>query len=531
MEKMNAMRHTFLDKGKLYWPVVVLAVLFLYCYGNTPLVADQYVATGLYIDAGGLVNYTTGYCFWWLCNVNARFFSTLVCGIIEQSVVTNRLGMLAVLCAIPLLGMLVLNIQKNKTLFLLLSCALILLVSLGVQQEVYFYAGLLYLGVVILAEVVAFMTVQLLEKKPDVRFGCGYLFLTMVACLWLESLTAALFVAYICLLLYHYVKARRFSRWLSASVVLSGICLYMMMHRRDAVLSTQTTDMRELLHQVRQVFDVLYYDNAAVTAIMGVLLAIFFTLQWQRTMNKVARKGYVVFALVSLYTGITHASQAYNVQLTAWQQAASLSENVNVIPSAMLHVTSTLLLPPSCNAVRFFLYLLLTLYILIAVVLQRNNLEYLILECVAIVNVGVVSVTSVAIGNAMGGVGQRMVAPSLLLLAVIVSAITAENLQPDKNLSVIKALLIVAAVLFLLKADDYYVRFTKVGKIHRQNLIQIESCAEQQRLGVWDLETDILVLQPIENDLWDYNLEEDDPRYPYFCRFFHLQEDTLVQYQ
>ena len=531
MEKMNAMRRTFLDKGKLYWPVVVLAVLFLYCYGNTPLVADQYVATGLYIDAGGLVNYTTGYCFWWLCNVNARFFSTLVCGIIEQSVVTNRLGMLAVLCAIPLMGMLALNTKKNRILYLLLSCASILLVSAGIQQEVYFYAGLLYLGVVVLAEAVAFMTVRLLEKKPDVRFGCGYLLLTMVASLWLESLTAALFVVYICLLLYHYVKTCRLSRWLSASVIVSGICLYMMMHQRNEYLDKQTTDIRELVHQVRQVFDVLYYDNAAVTAILSLLLALFFALQWQRTMNKVARKGYVVFALVSLYTGITHASQAYNVQLTAWQQAASLSENVNVIPSAMLHVTSTLLLPPSCNAMRFFLYLLLTLFILIAVVLQRNNLEYLILACVAIVNVGVVSVTSVAIANAMGGVGQRMVTPSLLLLVVIMAAVTAENLRPDENFAVIKVILIAATVFFLLKADDYYVRFTRVGKIHRQNLIQIEFCAEQQRLGTWDMETDILTLQSIENDLWVYNLEEDDPRYPYFCHFYHLREGTLVQYQ
>lgn len=525
------MKSTMLQKTKLYWPVIVLAVLFGCCYWNAPLVADQYVSNGLYIDAGGFANYVTGYCLWWLRNVNARFFSVLICGIVEQNVLFNRIGMMAVVLLVPILGMFALKIQKNRPLFLLLTCTLMLIIGAGIQREVYFYAGLLYMGVVVLTEAIALLTAKLLDENPGRRLGYLYLAVALVAGLWLETFTAALFVTYVCLTIYHYWSTRKVSRWLVASVGVSGVCLYLMMHQRGNSLDKQTMDLRELISQGRQVLDALYLENAGITAMLGLLAALFFAIKMRHSLQRRARVLYAVSALALLYIGITHALQAYNVQLAAWQSAVANTGNINAMPSGLLYVVATGLLPPANNSIRFFLYLLLTLFLLLAVVLQHHNREYLILYCVSFVNVGVVSVTSVAIADAMGGIGARMLAPSVLLLAVLMAAITADALQPAESERVVKILMVSITVLFLLKADDYYARFSLVGKISRENAIRIESCVEQQRLGTWDIDTDTMVLKSIPSDLLDHDLEKKDPRYPFFCRFYGLDEETLVAYE
>lgn len=258
---------------KKYSAAYIVGILFFYCFVQIPLHFDQLVAVGMYKEYGGLLNYITGYCWFWATQVNGRFISTLIGGFLEQNYTLMFLVDSVLLAFFPVLCMRTFSKREQDQSKILWSSALVLLLlSRQIEIEVLSYALFIYFFPVLLVlYLITNMEVYIPEKGTAVskKNGLRYLVLVLVLRLWLENITFSMFIVLGCLFLWDWLVNRRKNGYLFGGTALAFLCLLWMARHRTSAAAIKL-GFREYLNQILSeiclMFDTLFLDNAILTA-------------------------------------------------------------------------------------------------------------------------------------------------------------------------------------------------------------------------------------------------------------------------
>lgn len=503
---------------KKYFPVIILGILFLYCYLIMPLAYDQYVSNKLYIHNQGIINWITGYCWYWVTSVNGRFFSVLITGFLEQNRILNTIGMTATMILIPLLGLKIFSVPENqKKYFLLVNVLGLMIVGIELQETVYFYAGMLYLGAVIIVELFYIALLSVLEgNRGNIKF---FYIVCVIGAFWLETLTATLLVCSICLLLYQYIKKKEWSYHLMGAGIIFSIALVVMAYGRQSAIEASSGSLLASIHeQTVLVLRTTFYQNAGVTLIISIVLLIHFIERIVKNKENILRIViYSLFTIFLCYMCILHALVYYNNYISDYC-------NVNEDISRSIIHTSLQLIPQKYIGFQDG-WFVITYLILIGIMIdcaihskhQRSSLTIL---CAAICMIGIPCILNEHFG-------VRIIAPGLELLSVYCAEILLESFSYI-NKDIKKTFYIFSIIILLVLADGYYVRCTNIAEKYRRNLEKIELCRKAQLEGTWDYENDILKLE--SSGFHVRVIPSNNNHFIYFSDYYGISEKTEVSY-
>lgn len=526
---MNLMNRVVIHL-KRYSAAYIVGILFFYCFSQMPLHFDQLVSVGMYTEYGGLLNYITGYCWFWVTQVNGRLMSTLIGGFLEQNYTLMFLVDSVLLAFFPVLCMRAFAKREQVDSKLLwISALALLLLSRQIELEVLSYALFIYfVPVMLVLYLICSMESFIPSKEICVtrKDGSKYLCLVLVLSLWLENITFGMLIVSGSLFLWDWFVNRRKNGYLLAGTILAFLCLLWMTRFRANATTFKLgfeEQLKQIMVKINIVLDAVFLDNAILTAGMA-LIAMLAVLHVAKGRGKQGHR--YIYAAFCMYIFATHLVSAYNSMIQLAQAIPVPLAGTGSATTSLPMVTWSILLPPENDAIRLLIYLFFAVSLLYPILLSERRLLLLTSYGFAMSSMGVVFFTTEYWGS-------RIIAPSLLLLLVTMIGICADFL-PELNArpKVIKWGGIILIAIFLLRCDYYVQRYTAIGQIREYNDTVIEYAVERQIKNEWDYDTDVLALKYYwgNTELFCANIVAGDPHFQFFCQYYDLNPATQIAY-
>lgn len=518
---------------RYFCPAYLTGILFFYCFIQMPLHYDQLVAVNLYTYCGGLFNYISGYVWYWVANVNGRFFSTLLVGFFEQNytfmflVDSILLGLFIVVCAK------LLALRKSDAPYIMWVAALaIFFLSRAVELEVISYALCIYFAPLLMLLALVWFLEKIMPPKGKTiskHAGWSFLALVLVMSLWLENITFGVLVVLGCLFIGDWVVNKRRNKYLFLGSILAFLSLLLMArYRFGATQMAESGGGHALLVRITQkaalILDTMFLDNSALTVGMAIIaiwrlhIVIKKLSGWKKVVGWVPQ-------LFWGYISLTHIMASYNALLDLAKSipVPLAGGQMSLLPS--IEIDS--ILPPNNGKARLVIYFLFVVSLLLPVLLCKKRVICLTIYGFAVSTMGILFFTG-------ENFGTRVITPSLLMMVMVMLGVLGECLlHHEKSGKAWKIACVVVLVLFAFRFDYYYSRYTQIGMTNSYNEQIIEYVVNLQGTGQWDYDNDVLLLKGYWNntELFAANMEAGDSHFVFFCQYYGLDSRTRIQYK
>lgn len=511
------------------WMFVLEFMFFLYIFHTIPYVADRWMEPITYYKLESFWRFIFVQ-YRWLTNTNGRIFSNIFCGLVDPNTYVRSIVNACMITGISFI-MCKIASDKPKMNTKVLSVLLVLIVSEGIKEEVYYYATTLYISTILIAILIIYFYKTNVQNR---YINLIRMVLVTIGSLWIENLSIGIFVGLVLLLIKNLIYKEKFSGNILLQFFLSTLG-FMTMLFSSALSSSGRLSNREISSIVLSknvfngiiiVLDNIFFKNINILIVLTIVLIVYFYLNTNSKIFKLTLFSImlVLFSMISFeiykIVKVDPTDIDYVSLVTGWRNF----DNIHIDKAfALIYY---LFIP----IISFFYFL-----VIVRILLLKNKKEKVIYDhTIFAFSFFIFSyiICILGVGNGGVGSGERIMSLSIFIMMLLVIAIN-EKIELNflnKNQEIIFLIAII-----LINMNQYNFDVRSLDTIDKERSFIASEVKKSQSLGEWDFSKIVNMPRYNEKEGEIFGGRRANPiltdiYYPLLLKYYGLDEDTVLAF-